>query len=442
MTEDKKKNVATKKPAAKKVAAKKVAAKKVAPKKATAKKKAAKKTTTARKNAPRKIASNKAADKATSAAQVTTPDSHQIEPKTPTQFLIAAALKDRAAKTGAAKKPATQEKITIKVQRAEKDDNGGLKTWEDSFEVPYDESTTVLQALEWIKGQKDGTLTFRRSCRASICGSCGMFINNRSRLACKTKVIDLVLGAPDRNRQPATEIVIGPQKNQPVAKDLVIELEPFYNKVKKITPYVQKGEETAKHVDKNSFEQVNLVSNCIMCGLCYSDCTAMVENPDFIGPAALAKAFRFVSDPREGKRTERLRMLSEENGVWDCTRCGMCLDACPKGVDPMEAIVKLRTRAMHAGVTDNKGARHALAFKGDISRWGLLNEPLLLLKTYGPAVVKQMGTALHLAKKGKIPSLLPHKAEGLDEVRAIYKELEKNPIDVETKAEDSGPGAG
>ncbi len=432
MTEDKKKKVATKKPAAKKATAKKTVAKKPAAKKAAPKKVAAKKPAV-KKPAPKAA---KVAPKAVEA-----PQTHVIEPKTPTQFLIAAALKDRAAKKSG-KKDGPKEKIKITVQRAEKDDNGGLKTWEESFNVPYDDSTTVLQALEWIKGQEDGSLTFRRSCRASICGSCGMVINNRSRLACKTKVIDLVNGSPERNRQPATEIHIAPQKNQPVAKDLVIELEPFYNKVKGITPYVQKGEETAKEVNKNSFEQVNLVSNCIMCGLCYSDCTAMVENPNFIGPAALAKAFRFVADPREGKRTERLRELSEENGVWDCTRCGMCLDACPKGVDPMEAIVKLRTRAMSAGITDNAGARHALAFKGDMARWGVLNEPLLLVKTHGLGVIKEMGTALHLAKKGKIPSPIPHKVEGLDEIKAIYKELEKNPIDVETKAEDSGPGAG
>ena len=432
MTEDKKKKT-TAKASPKKAVAKKAAPKKVAAKKPAAKKVAAPKTAT-KKPAP------KAAKVA--AAAVEAPQAHVIEPKTPTQMLIAAAMKDRAKTKKSAAKDKPKEKITFEIQRAERDDSGELKIWTDSFEVPYDDSTTVLQGLEWIKGQKDGTLTFRRSCRASICGSCGMFINNRSRLACKTKIIDLVMGAPERNRQPADKIVIAPQKNQPIAKDLVIELEPFYNKVKGITPYVQKGEETAKHVDKNSFEQVNLVSNCIMCGLCYSDCTAMVENPNFIGPAALAKAFRFVSDPREGKRTERLRKLSEENGVWDCTRCGMCLDACPKGVNPMEAIVKLRTRAMDAGITDNKGARHALAFKGDLSRWGMLNEPLLLLKTYGTGIVGQIGAALHLAKKGKIPSIIPHKVDGLDQIKAIYKELEKNPIDVETKAEDSGPGAG
>ena len=357
--------------------------------------------------------------------------------RTPTQFSIAAALQNK-------KKTKTPQKAKFKVQRAEKNgETGELKTWFEEFDVPYDESTTVLQGLEWIKGEKDGTLTFRRSCRASICGSCGMFVNNRSRLACKTKIVDLLEGMPEKNYQPADEIVVMPQRNQPVEKDLVISLGEFYRKVDEITPYVQKGEETNTDVDKNSFEQVNLVSNCIMCGLCYSDCTAMVENPDFLGPAALAKAFRFVADPREGKRTERLRQLSEDNGVWDCTRCGMCLDACPKGVDPMEAIVKLRTRAIHAGITDNKGARHALAFKGDIARWGLLNEPLLITRTFGVlGAVGQMGTALHLLKKGKVPSPIPEKMGKLDEIEAIYKELEENPIDVETKAEDSGPGAG
>lgn len=408
MTEDKKKKPAA--PKAAKTAVKKPAAKKAAK--------------TAVEAAPKKNAAK---------AQV-------VAPKTPTQFLIAAALKDRAKNKPAA---GTQEKITFKIQRAERDaETGELKTWVESFQVPYDTSTTVLQGLEWIKGQEDGSLTFRRSCRASICGSCGMVINNRSRLACKTKIVDLIAGSPERNRPPATEIIIKPQNNQPIAKDLVIELEPFYNKVKGITPFVQKGAETVKEVNKNSFEQVNLVSNCIMCGLCYSDCTAMVENPDFIGPAALAKAFRFVADPREGKRTERLEKLSEENGIWDCTRCGMCLDACPKGVDPMEAIVKLRTRAIHAGITDNKGARHALAFKGDLARWGVLNEPMLLVKTFGLGIIGQAGAAIHLAKKGKIPAPIPHKVEGLDEIKAIYKELQENPIDVETKAEDSGPGAG
>lgn len=323
---------------------------------------------------------------------------------------------------------------------------GQLVQRTQEFDVPYDNSTTVLLALEWIKGELDGTLTFRRSCRASICGSCGMVINGKSRLACKTKVLDMVNGNAAKNIAPAVGgiIEIAPQRNQPVLKDLVVDISPFYAKVKAILPFVKDGPETAKTVDKNSFDQVNMVSNCIMCGACYSDCTAMVENPDFIGPAALAKAYRFVADPREGHKTERLQQLVEKNGVWDCTRCSMCIDACPKGVAPMEAILKLRTLAMQARITGNAGARHAMAFKNDIATWGILNEPMMLLKTLRLGIVGQVWNALNLAKKGKIPNPLPfhERPKDLHEIKAIYAELDKNPLDVQTRAESSGPGAG
>lgn len=400
MAEIKKKTTAkpTKKTsAAKKVAPKKTVAKKVSPTKAT----------------PKKAAPKKPAAK-----------------KTPSKSIVST--------------PKPSENVAIfKIMRT--DVKGNIK-W-DKFKVPYDPSTTVLGALEDIKGAQDGSLTFRRSCRASICGSCGMFIANRSRLACKTKVQDLIQGNATKNIAPVEKstIVIQPQKNQKVIRDLVVDIQPFFGKVRDITPYVQSGTETEKNVDKTSFEQVNMVSNCIMCGACYSDCTAMVENPNFIGPAALAKAFRFVADPREGRKTDRLEELSKKNGIWDCVRCNMCIDACPKDVAPMEAIVKLRGLAIESGIHNNPGARHAMSFKKDISTWGVLNEPFMLLKTKGFfGALKVLGDALNLAKKGKIPNPLPfdHKVQGLDEIKAIYKELAENPIDVQTKALDEGPGAG
>jgi succinate dehydrogenase / fumarate reductase iron-sulfur subunit len=339
-----------------------------------------------------------------------------------------------------------QKTVTFRVMRGTPVGDTVIQKTQD-FEVPYTPATTVLAGLEWIKGELDGTLTFRRSCRASICGSCGMYIANRSRLACKTKVTDLLAGNEHKNIAPAKDgiIEISPQKNQPVLKDLVVDIQPFYDKVKGIDPFVQDGAEKEAHVNKDSFSQVNMVSNCIMCGACYSDCTAMVENPAFIGPAALAKAYRFVADPREGQKTERLKELSGENGIWDCTRCGMCIDACPKGVAPMEAIVKLRTLAMEAGITNNVGARKSRALKGEIETWGVVNEPFMMLQALGPVgVLGQIGNAVNLAKVGKIPSPLPfeHRPEKLEEVKAIYKELKENPIDVKTKSLDSGPGAG
>ncbi|MFT7145026.1 MAG: succinate dehydrogenase / fumarate reductase iron-sulfur subunit [Alphaproteobacteria bacterium] len=337
---------------------------------------------------------------------------------------------------------ANTKTVTFKINRGETM-QGSFAGRVEEFEVVYDNSTTILQALEDIKAQQDGSLTFRRSCRASICGSCGMVINNRSRLACKTKVREIVDGNAEKNLPPASVIELSPQSNQPVIKDLAVDIANFYKKIDQITPYVQEGKEANKNVDKSSFEQVNMVSNCIMCGCCYSDCTELAADSEFLGPAALAKAFRFVADPREGHKTERLQELSEKHGIWDCTRCGMCVDACPKDVAPMEAIAKLRVRAIEAGIVNNRGAKHAIAFKGDIGNSGMLNEPIMLLKTVGiMGIIKQLGNAIHLAKKGKIPSFFPHKVENVNEVQDIYKELAMNPVDVETKQEDTGPGAG
>jgi succinate dehydrogenase / fumarate reductase iron-sulfur subunit len=397
------------KPAPKKPVVKKVAAKKPAVKKATVKKAIVKKAVV------KKVAQTPA---------------KKVAPKAAAQ-----------AKAGGVQRNMAKRSVTFRITRGEQV-NGKFESYVEEFKVRYDDTTSVLQALEDIKAQQDGSLTFRRSCRASICGSCGMFINGRSRLACQTKIKDMVNGVPEKNIPPSDIIEIRAQNNQEIIKDLVVDISDFYKKVEGIKPFVAEGPEKDASVNKQSFEQVNMVSNCIMCGLCYSDCTALNENPDFTGPAALAKAFRFVSDPREGNKTERLEKLSEKNGIWDCTRCGMCVDACPKGVAPMEAIVKLRTRAMAAGVDNNPGARHAMAFKNDIASTGQLNEPMLLVKTLQLGVLGQVGNALHLAKKGKIPELMPHKIERVDEVAKMFKALEENPISVETRAEDKGPGAG
>ena len=396
------KKVVAKKPVVKKVVAKKAAVKKVAVKKAV-------------KSAVKKV---------------TKPAVKKVAPKAAAQPKVGGVQRNMAKRT-----------VTFRVTRGEQV-NGKFESYVEEFKVRYDDTTSVLQALEDIKAQQDGSLTFRRSCRASICGSCGMFINGRSRLACQTKIKDIVNGVPEKNIPPSDIIEIRAQNNQEIIKDLVVDISDFYKKVEGIKPYVAEGPEKDASVNKQSFEQVNMVSNCIMCGLCYSDCTAMAENEDFTGPAALAKAFRFVSDPREGNKTERLEKLSEKNGIWDCTRCGMCVDACPKGVAPMEAIVKLRTRAMAAGVDNNPGARHAMAFKNDIANHGQLNEPMLVVKTLQLGVLGQVGNILNMVKKGKVPEFMPHKIERVDEVKKIFEALDENPISVERRAEDKGPGAG
>ncbi|MBF0109058.1 MAG: 4Fe-4S dicluster domain-containing protein [Magnetococcales bacterium] len=325
-----------------------------------------------------------------------------------------------------------EKTYTFRVQRNKVTSDGKVESrWQD-FKLSAEPTTTVLICLEQIKGHQDGTLTYRMSCRSAICGSCAMKISGRTRLACKTHV--------EKVADADGVIRVSPMTNQPILKDMVVDIRPFYRHVHKIKPYLQEGTEKDTNVGRSSYDQVNHVTQCIMCGSCYSDCTMAEVSDKFVGPAALAKAFRFVSDPREGKKTARLRELSEENQMWSCCRCAQCVETCPKDVKPMEAIVKLRARGMQKGFVDGPGPRHALAFHGDIQKTGDLNEFTLMQRTIGfVGTLGEMGMALHLMKKGKIPSPFPHKIEGVEELRTIYRILEENPLDVETKAKEVAP---
>ncbi|MBF0126469.1 MAG: 4Fe-4S dicluster domain-containing protein [Magnetococcales bacterium] len=320
---------------------------------------------------------------------------------------------------------------TIRIQRNRKTPDGRLESHWQEYPVKATETTTILTILEEIKGEQDGTLTFRQSCRSAICGSCAMKIGGRTRLACKTHV-----GAV------ATDglVEISPQANQPLLKDLAIDIRPFFERIHKINPYLAEGPETDAVAESSAYDQVNHVTQCIMCGSCYSDCVMAEVSGEFIGPAALAKAFRFVSDPREGQKTRRLRQLAEPHMMWSCARCAMCVETCPKDVKPMEAIVKLRTRGIAKGFNEGPGPKHALAFHGDIQQSGSLNEFTLMMRTVGiMGTLEELGTAFHLLKKGKIPSLFPHKSAGLAELAKIYEILEEHPLDVETKAKEVVP---
>ncbi|MEO5363588.1 MAG: 2Fe-2S iron-sulfur cluster-binding protein [Magnetococcus sp. DMHC-8] len=320
---------------------------------------------------------------------------------------------------------------TFRIQRNWQTEQGVPVHHYRDYTLEVSATTTVLLALEELKSSQDGSLTFRQSCRSAICGSCAMKINGRTRLACKTHVGEVARDGV---------VVLAPMANQPVIKDLVVDIGPFYRKVHQIKPYLEDGPEQSHTLDKSAYDQVNHVTQCIMCGCCYSDCTMKEVSDDFVGPAALAKAFRFVSDPREGQKTARLQALSAPAMMWSCTRCAMCVESCPKDVKPMEAIVKLRTRGMAAGFVDGPAVKHALAFHEDIQKWGDLNEFTLLQRTVGiMGSIAELGTAWHLLKKGKIPSPFPHVAQGVEELHKIYQLLEEHPIDVETKAKEVVP---
>jgi succinate dehydrogenase iron-sulfur subunit len=360
---------------------------------------------------------------------------------------------------------------TIKVRRYQPESGQG-PYWE-SFEVELEESLSVLDALLHARSDQDGSLAVRCSCRAAICGSCGVKVNGQSTLACKTKIQDaqneanrkagFVEGDPsapgggDRalSEAPDAEIVIEPMGNMPVIKDLVTDMEStHWTKIRRVTPWLlPEGDPPEREyvVPAESMIDVTQSMACIQCGACVSSCLSMEADPDFIGPAALAKAYRFVGDPRDAQTRERLYDLAQDpHGIYDCTHCFSCIDACPKGVAPMDQIMRLRRLAGHDEEIDdaNNGRRHETAFVKIIQSKGTLDESLLLQESYAqgvkgklkptaPAIMGLIGslpTALRGIRTGKMRSLrklipgVHHKLPGdaQDHVKRIYKHAEEH----------------
>lgn len=303
----------------------------------------------------------------------------------------------------------------------------GCEPFLQAYDVDVSNGNTILDTLHKIKDEQDGTLSFRRSCRSSICGSCAVNINGTAKLACKTQII------PEFEKHG--KIVIEPLSNFPVIKDLVVDFDSFWEKVHKIEPYLTPKESSAKTKDKDGFWiikkqdalKIDDVSNCIFCGSCYSACNTMAVDEQFIGPAAMAKVWRFVGDVREGNNKKRLAKVSEDHGMWSCCRCVECTEVCPKDVKPLIAIEDTRAKAIKAGITDNAGVRHVEAMVDSVRRTGRLDEAAMTLKTLG--FMRSLGIiplGLKMELHGKMPfPVFFEKVEGIDEVKKIYEEIEK-----------------
>src|SRR3954464_12775728 len=285
--------------------------------------------------------------------------------------------------------------FTLKVRRFQPEDQTEGPYWE-SFDVDLDPTLSVLDGILQAKDRDDGSLAVRCSCRAAICGSCGMKINGQSTLACKTMLEEAqsyaethAVGAQEGGDKTEgngrTEIVVEPMGNMPVIKDLVTDMEStHWTKIRRVTPWLlPEGDPPEREyiVPPESMIDITQSMACIQCGACVSSCLSMEADPDFIGPAALAKAYRFVGDPRDAETKERLHDLSQDpHGIYDCTHCFQCIDACPKGVAPMDQIMRLRRKAGHEQDIDdvNNGRRHELAFTKSIARKGAHDESELL----------------------------------------------------------------
>jgi len=224
----------------------------------------------------------------------------------------------------------TERDIEFKVFRYKQ---GGAAPTYQTFTVRCDENTTVLVALQDIRRDQDGTLILRHSCHHASCGTCGMRINGREELACVVKVFEL--GTP--------AVVVEPMRNMPVISDLVVDMEPFYDRFNAAgMPFIRESEYLEESEVAEGLETYMRCENCIECNLCVSACPIMGTDPTYIGPAALAATWRVVEEPRGLDARPLLDWVDSQNGCWRCHVAYECSEACPSGVFPGDKIMSLR----------------------------------------------------------------------------------------------------
>ena len=333
------------------------------------------------------------------------------------------------------------QEFTLRIRRY--DPESGEPAYWDEHTVELEPHRSVLEGILQARARFDGSIGIRCSCRAAICGSCGVRINGQPGLACHTHLDKAVASSRDG------VIEVEPMGNMPVLKDLIVDMDQVHwKKVQRVTPWlVNKQPIPEREYIVPAYNMVDVTQSmaCIQCGACVSDCLSMEVDPLFIGPAALAKAYRFAGDPRDAQHYERLKDLAEDpHGIYDCTHCFKCIEACPKGVAPMNQIMRLRRMAgdVH-GINDrNNGHRHEIVFAHLIRDHGLLWEAELLPRSYGgdsffgkfhPAAGAELVSSLPAITKalvrGKVTpmgALKPHKLpkQDLGQIHSIYDKVE------------------
>ena len=234
----------------------------------------------------------------------------------------------------------------LKVFRYDPEVEGKQEPRFDDFRVPYHKGMTVLDALIYARDHYDSTLTFRHSCQQAICGSDALFVNGRQRLGCKTQLADL-----------DDPVRIEPLPHQEVVKDLVVDMEHFYEQMHAVEPFfdpddLPEGDLEEQRQTPENREKIKLSTRCIWCGACMSSCNIAAGDNEYLGPAAINKAYRFAMDEREGenRKQERLRIVEQEHGVWRCQTQFSCTEVCPKDIPLTEHIQELKREAVKSNL--------------------------------------------------------------------------------------------
>jgi succinate dehydrogenase / fumarate reductase iron-sulfur subunit len=233
----------------------------------------------------------------------------------------------------------TAKTVTFRVWRHDpaRDEEGSYQAY--SLDVP--EGMTVLEALLRIQAEQDGSLAFRYACRGAVCGSCAMVINDQIDLACRSQVLGL----------EADTITVKPLPYLPVLKDLVVDMDAFLEKNVAVQCWLQPAgsdPERERLVDPKQWAEAEPYTNCILCASCWGVCPAAERDRQYLGPAALAKHYRFLADVRDAADEARLALVDSEQGVWGCDMVWNCVEICPKGVPPTQGIGRSRAQIRRA----------------------------------------------------------------------------------------------
>lgn len=234
------------------------------------------------------------------------------------------------------------KKVTLKLFRYNPETD--KKPYYDTFELEAEPTDRVLDLMEQVKGYHDGTLSFRRSCAHGVCGSCAMRINGQNMLACKTLVQDL----------KTSKITVEPILGLSVKKDMIVDMDPFFDNYKKVMPFFINNDPAPSQERLQSIEdreRFDDTTKCILCGACTTSCPSFWANDEYVGPAAIVNAHRFIFDSRDQGAAERLQALNDQFGVYRCRTIFNCTVACPRDIEITKAIGEVK-KAIATGSLD------------------------------------------------------------------------------------------
>jgi succinate dehydrogenase / fumarate reductase, iron-sulfur subunit len=303
------------------------------------------------------------------------------------------------------------------------------KSYFDDYTIPVERGVTVLRSLNYIKEHIDGSVSFRAFCQAGICGSCGMRINGLSQLACTTQVWDVLA----KSREPGV-IKVEPLRNLPLIKDLIVDMDPLVDKMKRYSNWVDSTMPEAQMgkkeflISEAEFHRYDKATDCILCASCVSECSILRANREYVSPAVLLKSYRMNVDSRDAIHEQRLSELVKDHGVWDCTHCYRCQESCVKSIPIMDAIHGIREDAIESrGVKDTSGSKHAEAFMSDIEKKGKLVEATLPIRTNGVFWTLQnllpMAVKMIMKRRTPPPPPLVKSAKGIKVFREMFREM-------------------